>query len=301
MKTQTPNSTAELASNALASLAAALESGKSEALTSYLSVMARFHNYSWNNCLLIALQRPNATHVAGFHAWLKLGRHVRKAEKGIAILAPILCKLHADRSEEKHEDESKLNSALSRLVGFRTAYVFDVSQTEGKDFPLFAVVRGDPTHYTEKLKAFIASRQIVLEYSAAIAPAKGVSCGGRITLLPGLSAAEEFAVLSHETAHEILHRSERRGQTTKAIRETEAEAVAFVICYAIALDTNTAAADYIKLYNGDHHSRELPPFHPVHCCGDTRRPRSRRELTAVNRNLNSKKETYGRDKYAWMA
>jgi N-terminal domain of anti-restriction factor ArdC len=125
MKTQTPNSTAELASNALASLATALESGKSEALTSYLSVMARFHNYSWNNCLLIALQRPDATHVAGFHAWLKLGRHVRKGEKGIAILAPILCKLHADGSEEKHQDESGLNSALCRLVGFRTAYVFD--------------------------------------------------------------------------------------------------------------------------------------------------------------------------------
>ena len=251
MKNQAQNPTPELASNALASLATALESGKSQALTNYLQVMARFHAYSWNNCLLIALQQPNATRVAGFHAWLKLGRHVRKGEKGIAILAPILCKLRADRDKQKNDDASTLAPALSRLVGFRTAYVFDICQTEGEELAAFAVVHGDPLHYTEKLKKFVISRGIALEYNPGISPAKGISYGGRITLLPDLSPAEEFSTLAHELAHEVLHRSERRDQTTKTIRETEAEAVAFVVCHAIGLDTNSAAADYIRLYNGD--------------------------------------------------
>ena len=79
------------------------------------------------------------------------------------------------------------------------------------------------------------------------APAKGLSRGGHITLLPNLPAAEEFCTLVHELAHEKLHRTERR----KTIRETEADAVSFVVCRAIGLDTNTAAADYIHLYRGD--------------------------------------------------
>jgi hypothetical protein len=85
----------------------------------------------------------------------------------------------------------------------------------------------------------------------ASAPAKGLSSGGKITLLPDLSAAERFATLVHETAHELLHRDDRRTQTTRTVRETEAEAVAFVVCEAVGLDTNTASADYIRLYSGD--------------------------------------------------
>src|SRR5947209_10229930 len=92
MNNQNQNRSSELAADALKSLIAALEAGNSEALKNYLAVMARFHQYSWNNCLLIALQRPEATHVAGFHAWHKLGRFVRKGEKGIAILAPVIAK-----------------------------------------------------------------------------------------------------------------------------------------------------------------------------------------------------------------
>ena len=106
-----------------------------------------------------------------------------------------------------------------------------------------------PTHCA--LKDAIRSRGIVLEYTSDIYPAPGCSTGGRIQVLPFMPAAAEFAVLVHEFAHELLHRGQRRTQTNKTVRETEAEAVSFVVCRAIGLDTNTAASDYIQLYQGD--------------------------------------------------
>jgi antirestriction protein ArdC len=247
----TQNNTAEIASNALATLAAALDAGNSAALTAYLNVTARFHKYSWTNCLLIALQRPNATYVAGFRAWLGLGRHVRKGEKGIAILAPVIYKRKPEGQDQKPDDNSSTAEVSRRLVGFRSAYVFDVAQTEGQELPEFPTVKGDPQQHLERLKTFVSFQSIALDYEDSIAPAKGVSRGGRITLLPNMPAAEEFSTLVHELAHEKLHRTDRRAETTKTIRETEAEALSFVVCHAIGLDTNTAAADYIKLYSGD--------------------------------------------------
>ena len=126
-----------------------------------------------------------------------------------------------------------------------------MSQTEGEPLPEFATINGNPSGYTEKLQAFVASRGIELEYSERITPAKGLSSGGKITLLPDLSPAEHFAVLAHEVAHELLHKSERRSKTTPTVRETEAEAVAFVVSTAIGLDIGTASSDYIQMYDGN--------------------------------------------------
>jgi hypothetical protein len=112
-------------------------------------------------------------------------------------------------------------------------------------------VKGDSQNYTDQLNAFVAESGIVLEFDQSIAPAHGISCGGRIQLLPGMEPAAEFSVLVHELSHEMLHRGERRAETSKTIRETEAEAVAFVVSNSIGLDTKTASADYIALYDGD--------------------------------------------------
>ena len=232
-----------LSETAISRLMDALERGQSEALKTYLSVMSRFHKYSWGNCLLIYSQRPAATHVEGFQAWLKMRRYVRKGEKGIAILAPMVGRKKSD--DQLTEDER------TRLFGFRAAHVFDVSQTDGEPLPEFATVQGDPQEYADRLKQFIACQHIALEYDGKIAPAKGMSSGGKITLLPDLPPAEHFAVLTHEIAHELLHRGERRTRTTQTVRETEAEAVAFVVSSAIGLDTNTSSSDYIQLHAGD--------------------------------------------------
>jgi hypothetical protein len=234
----------EIASYAIEQLRQALEAGHSERLKEYLVAMARFRRYSWGNIMLIASQKPNATHVAGFHAWHKLGRFVKKGEKGILILAPIIRK-KAESYGEAEPDESSV------AAGFRAAYVFDVSQTDGQPLPEIGSVSGDPREYRERLAKFATGQGVALEYSDEIAPARGMSEGGKITLLPGQSPAEEFATLVHEVAHEMMHRDERRSSTTKRVREIEAEAVAFVVCNAIGLETGSAAQDYIGLYGGD--------------------------------------------------
>ena len=235
-------------------LVTALESGESEVLTEYLNAMARFHTYSFGNIMLIARQKPTATRVAGIRTWNSLGRFVKRGEKGILILAPMVGRkkpTDAIATEVESDNSADERKPQQQLYGFRAVYVFDVSQTEGKELPTLTDVEGDVTGYRERLIEYVESQNIKLRYSEKIAPAKGLSSGGRITLLAGMQPAEEFSTLVHEMAHEMLHRSERRTLTTKQVRETEAEAVAFVVCQSIGLQTGTASADYIQLWNGD--------------------------------------------------
>jgi len=190
---------------AVSYLVAALESGQSDVLTQYLNAMARFHNYSFGNIMLIALQKPHATNVAGIRTWNSLGRFVKKGEKGIMILAPMVGR-KMQRTEEIATQFESQNAADDRetepqLYGFRAVYVFDVTQTEGKDLPVLTEVQGDVSGYRERLVKFVESQKVALNYSERIAPAKGLSYGGRITLLSGMQPAEEFSTLAHEIAH----------------------------------------------------------------------------------------------------
>ena len=230
------------------SLIEQLEAGHSDALTAYLNAMSRFHSYSFGNVLEIARQRPTATKVAGMYAWNQLGRRVKKGEKGIRILAPIIG-IKRKSDEEVEKDITKQNTRV--LVGFRNAYVFDVEQTEGVELPAMREVYGDVGENHDRLVSFIERQGIELVYSENIAPALGMSYGGRIAILPRQSKAETFATLLHELAHEMLHKAERRTTTTKVVRETEAEAIAFVVGKAVGLEVGTASADYIALYHGN--------------------------------------------------
>ena len=232
------NKATESIENALDSLVESLENGQSEVLKSYLETMSRFHNYSLRNLMLIAMQRPEATRVAGFHAWRKSGRYVQKGEKGIAIVAPLLYKKASDEPDSTEVD----------IQGYRVVYVFDVSQTDGQELPMHSRVQGDPNEYVGRLEKLIASEGIVLEYADS-SKYDGRSLGGKIVIRKGLSPAEDFSVKVHELAHEFLHHSP--GKFSKTQVETEAEAVAFVVSSAIGLDANTAFSDYIQLYEGD--------------------------------------------------
>jgi antirestriction protein ArdC len=230
------------------SLIEQLEAGHSDALTAYLNAMSRFHSYSFGNVLEIARQRPTATKVAGMYAWNQLGRRVKKGEKGIRILAPIIG-IKRKRDEEAEKDITKQNTRV--LVGFRNAYVFDVEQTEGVELPAMREIYGDVGENHDRLVSFIEHQGIELVFTEKIAPALGMSYGGRIAILPGQSKAETFATLLHELAHEMLHKAERRTTTTKVVRETEAEAIAFVVGKAVGLEAGSASADYIALYHGN--------------------------------------------------
>ena len=234
----------KLTSQATDQLIAALNEGRSETLNHYLAAMARFHRYSLGNIMLIVSQRRDATRVAGFRTWNKLGRFVKKGEKGIFVLAPIV-RRKTENSEQLEVQES------TTPAGFRAVYVFDISQTDGQALPVICGVSGDPRHYREQLGSFVRKLGIVLEYSEGIAPALGTSSGGKITLRPGQASAEEFVTLAHELAHELMHRAKRRIAISKLVRETEAEAVAFVVSQAIGLEAASAAKDYIELYRGD--------------------------------------------------
>jgi antirestriction protein ArdC len=235
----------EIARQAFEELAQAVEAGKSETLKQYLKTMGRLHRYSLQNTLMIHFQRHSATHVAGFWAWQRLGRHVKKNERGIAIMAPVVYR-RKDPSTDPAEDEEN-----EVVRAFKTAYVFDVSQTDGKPLPEFACVRGDPQRYLQRLEGLIAAKGIELKRTDALAGAEGASTGGAILVKAGLTAANEFSVLVHELAHEMLHRAEDGKSRDKKVKETEAEAVAYVVCQGIGLDVNTSCCDYIQLYDGD--------------------------------------------------
>jgi len=221
-----------------------LEAGKSEALTAFLDAMVHFHNYSFGNVLAIARQRPQATNVAGMWTWNQLGRRVKRGEKGIAILAPLVAK-------RRRDDTNKDESNRPALIGFRKVYVWDESQSEGAPLPKIGKVTGEAGVYLDRLREYVIAQGITLEYNESIAPALGAAFGSTIHILPGQTKAEEFSTLVHELAHPMLKHCERHTEITKTVRETEAEAIAFVVGKSIGLTTSTASADYISLYHGN--------------------------------------------------
>lgn len=248
--------TIQQAEHALVSLSEQLEQGNSNRLEQFLKTMGRFHRYSISNLMLIVNQMPEATCVAGFHAWKDLGRSVRKGEKGIAIIAPMRIRSKdgtdaAIGGEGERGSDEDTKSALR----FRVAHVFDISQTDGEPLPDLGRVTGDPGPLLERLEGGVMSAGILLSESEFL-DADGVSRGGEIELKASLGPAERFSVLVHEFAHELLHHQKAMGSSRgprppKVVRETEAEATAFAVCEAVGMETNGAAVDYIRLYQGD--------------------------------------------------
>lgn len=141
----------EITEKATEQLIASLQAGQSEALTRYLKAIGRFHRYSLYNVLLIASQKPNASYVAGFRTWNELGRFVKKGEKGILILAPIV--------RRRAENEEDGDEASASTAGFRAAHVFDVNQTDGQEMPQIGIVQGDPCGYRERLHGFANAQE----------------------------------------------------------------------------------------------------------------------------------------------
>jgi antirestriction protein ArdC len=225
--------------SAIEQLAKSLAAGQSAQLRRYLAAMGHFHRYSLGNVLLICMQFADASRVAGYNTWRRLGRHVRRGARGIRILAPVAYRV-ADPDDP-----------AERAVAFKSVCVFDVSQTEGRPLPTPAEVQGDPGLKLARLKRWATANGIRVEYTSTLGGADGASCGGRILLRVGLTPAVEFAVLVHELAHEALHVERDEALPSRTVRETEAEAIAFVVCDAIGLEVGTAMSDYIQTYDGN--------------------------------------------------
>jgi antirestriction protein ArdC len=247
--------TRQLADRQFQELLAELAAGHSQRLVQFLDMTARFHSYSWHNVLLIACQRPEATHVAGYQTWRRLKRQVRRGEKGIAILAPIKRRAIASDDGERSQPDDQFPGTAHRVpavVGFRAVYVFDVTQTDGPPLAtLNDAPQGDPGEYLTILEDAIRADGILLSRAESLGGALGVSQGGAIQVLQSLGSTDVFSVLVHEWAHEQLHKGSDRSTLSRTVRETEAEAVAHIVTAAIGLRASMHSADYIALYRGD--------------------------------------------------
>lgn len=243
---------------------AALESGvlaltSSEAWTRALAVAARFHRYSFGNAVLIALQRPDATRVAGYVRWKELGRQVRKGEHGIAILAPIVTRIREPEATESAEDPAFAHVAPSRAVRFRVAYVFDEQQTDGPALPAPAdfasrLCGGSDRErdlYDRLADALRADRWTVSRAPIAIGSRNGQTdfASHAIVVRDDLAPAQALKTLAHEAAHAQLH----DGMTAMACRdaaEVEAESAAYIALAALGIDSGAYSFGYVAAWSG---------------------------------------------------
>jgi hypothetical protein len=224
-------------------LLAEIKAGKTEHLLHYLTFAAKFHQYSPLNQMLIAMQAPHATRVAGYSAWKKQGYQVKKGEKGIAILAPRPYRKAISKNEETGEE------TIAYLgVTFTVAYVFDADQLEqrpDKPIPSFFVPLADDQ---EALYATIAQavqqEGITLEIDET-GRAQGYSAGGTIRLKNGLDSTSRFLTLIHEWAHEKLHHNPAGRALTPNKRELHAEAISYIVAYHFGIH-NPFSSDYIQ-------------------------------------------------------
>ena len=215
----------------LRDLAALTESAKtSEPVLEYLRFTGTFHRYSFHNTLSIWLHCPHATHVAGYATWKKLGRFVKKGERRIPILA--LCVVRKVVTDDEHAEPEE------QVVSFRVVYVFDVSQTGGKPLPEAPITTaGDGKGLLPVVESLAREMGIEISYKPLQGSHHGTSFGRRIEIDKRLDEAGKVSVTLHELAHELLHRGPDRNKINREQKETEAEALSFIVCSHFGIET----------------------------------------------------------------
>ncbi len=247
---------------------------ESEKYKVFLHTMSKFHNYSLNNTMLIAMQMPEATLVAGYEAWKKNHeRHVMKGEKGIRIFAPAPYKVKVEQDKidpvtnKPVLDEN--NNPVREVVevkkpAFKLVSVFDVSQTEGKEIPSLGVdeLLGDVEDYVHFFDALERSCPVPLGFEQIEGGAKGyyhqTEC--RIAINEGMSEVQNVKTLIHEMAHQKLHAVENIDKDLKLSRsakEVEAESIAYVICQHYGIDTSEYSFAYLAGWSDGKDTPEL--------------------------------------------
>lgn len=224
----------------------------SDKFKEYLKTMSKFYKYSINNQILIGSQMPSASLVASYNSWSRnFDRTVRKGEKGIQIIAPIKKKIPCtvfDKDGNKVLDENGNPKTEARdVISYTTAYVFDVSQTEGKDLPsLTSHLSGDVNEFKILYAAISASSPFKMEFSDIDGSANGycVPKEQRIVIKKGLSQAHTLKTAIHETAHALYH-ADPNIKLDRSTIETQAEAVAYVVCEHYGIDSSDYSFPYL--------------------------------------------------------
>ena len=250
----------------------------SERYKEYLRVMSKFHNYSFNNTLLIAMQKPDASLVAGFSAWKNnFGRNVMKGQKGIKIIAPSPFKIrqkvekidpHTQKPIIDKDGKPVTEEKEIKIPAYKVVSVFDVSQTEGKELPDIAVdeLTGDVDRY----KDFFAALEKTSPVPIAFENIEGGSHGyyhledKRIAINEGMSELQTLKTAIHEIAHAKLHdidlnapEDEQQPRVDRRTREVEAESVAYTVCQHYGLDTSDYSFGYVAGWSSGRELSEL--------------------------------------------
>lgn len=247
----------------------------SDSYRNYLSTMSKFHNYSFNNTLLIAMQKSDATLVAGYKAWQKnFERHVNKGEKAIRILAPAPYKIKEERDKidpvtqelllDKDGNPQKEEVEIT-IPAFRAVSVFDLSQTDGKPIPELTAkeLLSDVEGYQDMIRAVEAISPVPIELEEIAGDSKGYYDreAKRIAVQENMSESQTLKTMIHEVAHSKLHSKEveqdeqmRKDRNTK---EVEAESVAYTVCQHFGIDTSDYSFGYIAGWSSGRDTKEL--------------------------------------------
>ena len=250
---------------------------ESEKFKEYLTTMSKFYNYSFNNTLLIAMQKPDATLIAGYTSWQRnFDRHVMKGEKGIKILAPAPYKAQEEREKIDPATQKPVLDADGKPVtetvevmrpAFKVVSVFDVSQTDGKELPDIAVdeLTGSVENYAAFFEALKQESPVPISFEDIPGGAKGYfsHVENRIAIQEGMSEIQTVKTVIHEIAHAKLHAikpdekvapEERKDRHTK---EVEAESVAYTVCQRYGIETSDYSFGYIAGWSSDKDTKEL--------------------------------------------
>lgn len=243
---------------------------ESEKYKTYLKAMSRFHHYSFGNVMLILMQCPEASLVAGYTTWKKqFGRTVKKGEHGIQIIAPVKRsklvsqdKLDPDTQQPVMGPDGKPEKepVFVQYQGFQVAYVFDVSQTEGRELPSLGVdeLTGDVPNYDAMFSAVEAISPVPVEFRP-VSAAKGCynHLERKIYVNEGMSQVQTLKTLIHETAHALLHARPEAADKDRHTKEVEAESIAYVVCQHFGIDTADYSFPYVTSWSSGKELDEL--------------------------------------------
>ena len=251
---------------------------ESERYKEYLRVMSKFHNYSFNNTLLIAMQKPDASLVAGFSSWKNnFGRNVMKGEKGIKIIAPspFTVKQEVEKTDPQtgkpvigKDGKPVTEEKEIKVPAYKVVSVFDVSQTEGRELPDIAV--DELTGDVDRFKDFFAALEQASPVPIGFEKIEGGAHGyyhleeKRIAIDEGMSDLQTIKTAIHEIAHAKLHdidlnapKEEQKPRVDRRTREVEAESVAYTVCQHYGLDTSDYSFGYVAGWSSGKELTEL--------------------------------------------